>query len=102
MSHMQGVYMSQIGDRIKQVRGTIGVGEFATILGVNRKTLTRWEASEVLPDGPSLLALMSHFNADPIWILTGKGIAPALEAAEQVLLDNYRRCTPQARANLVQ
>lgn len=95
--------MSQsIGDRIKKVRGTLGVGEFAEVLGVNRKTVTRWEADDALPDGGSLLALLQHFSANPGWVLTGDGGAPALEAAEQLLVENYRRCTGPAKANLVQ
>lgn len=91
MSHLQGVFMSQsIGERIKLIRGSLGVGEFAEILGINRKTVTRWEADESLPDGISLLALMKHFQADPAWVLTGSGVEPVLNSRESALLDNYR------------
>ncbi|WP_432277712.1 helix-turn-helix transcriptional regulator, partial [Pseudomonas aeruginosa] len=48
-----------IGDRIRQIRGGLGVGEFAERLGVNRKTVARWESNEALPDGASLLTLHS-------------------------------------------
>lgn len=93
--------MSQtIGERIRAVRGTQGVGEFADALGVNRKTVTRWEANEALPDGASLLTLLDRFGVDPKWLLTGSGdmpSAPALTREEEALLDNFRHCPPDAR-----
>jgi len=85
--------MSQtVGQRIRHTRGTRGVGEFAELLGVNRKTITRWESDEALPDGGSLLALKEIFKVDPAWVLTGSGVGSAelLSADEQVLLDGYR------------
>lgn len=88
----------QIGRRIQAVRGQMGIAEFAEKLGVNRKTVTRWEAGEALPDGASLLALLEKFGADPAWVLTGTGARPALAPEEAALLDNYRHCPPEARA----
>ncbi len=81
------------GGRIKSIRATRGVAEFADALGVNRKTVTRWEADEALPDGASLLALREKFGADPGWVLTGEGEAPSnstLSADEQELLALFR------------
>lgn len=102
MSHCQGVFMSRekkdsVGERIQLVRGGLGVAEFATELGVNRKTVTRWEANEALPDGASLLSLMNKFNANPAWVLTGEGGAPALKPDEAALLDNYRHCSVEGK-----
>lgn len=91
-----------VGYRIKVVRGNLGVGEFADALGVNRKTVSRWEADEVLPDGLSLLALKRCFDCDPGWLLTGDGMKPLLDSSEQVLLENFRRCNPTAKMNLIQ
>lgn len=91
-----------VGSRIKSVRGKLGVGEFAEVLGLNRKTVTRWEADEVLPDGLSLLALKRCFDCDPGWLLTGDGSKPLLDSSEQVLLENFRRCNPTAKVNLIQ
>lgn len=81
------------GNRIAMIRGTRGVGEFADALGVNRKTVTRWEADEALPDGVSLIALKEEFGADPGWVLTGKGEAPTdstLSADERELIALFR------------
>jgi transcriptional regulator with XRE-family HTH domain len=61
-----------IGQRIREVRGRLTQAEFATRLGVDRKTVTRWEAGERMPDGASLLALLSEFDADIQEILTGE------------------------------
>lgn len=83
--------MSQtIGARVREVRGGMGVGEFAETLGVNRKTVTRWENDGSVPDGGSLLALKRLFDADPSWILTGQGPGPDLSDDERELLALYR------------
>lgn len=101
MSHLQGVFMSQsIGERIKLIRGELTIGEFSDILGINRKTVTRWEANESLPDGGSLLGLMNNFQADPAWVLTGHGVAPILNSRESALLDNYRNTNEQGQRAL--
>ena len=97
--------MSQtVGERISKVRGNLGVGEFADVLGVNRKTVTRWEANETLPDGASLLALMEHFGVDPRWLLKGEGgersAQPTLTPDEAALLDNYRHAGDEGRRAL--
>ncbi|MFZ5659172.1 MAG: helix-turn-helix domain-containing protein [Pseudomonadota bacterium] len=89
-----------VGDRIKRVRGSMGVGDFAAALNVNRKTVTRWEANEALPDGASLLALFNRFGANPAWVLTGLGEAPPLAPDEAALLDNYRHASPEGQKTI--
>lgn len=93
----------ETGERIKELRGTVTQALFAEQLGVDRKTVTRWEAGERLPDGKSLLALMKVFGADANYLLTGSraGTAPVGDAAERMLLDAYRACAPEARRNLI-
>lgn len=83
-----------VGDRIAQLRGAMKVGDFAECLGVNRKTITRWEAGESLPDGASLLALHKRFGASPTWVLLGDEESAQLvpmPAEEVVLLERYRQ-----------
>lgn len=109
MSHAQGYFVSELkiyssGARIEQVRGKLGIGEFAAELGVNRKTVSRWEAGETLPDGASLLALKEKFGVDPGWVLTGLGVAPStssLAPDEQVLVDGYRALDPATRRRML-
>jgi transcriptional regulator with XRE-family HTH domain len=109
MSHLQGAFVSlaekfSVGRRIADLRGNQGVSEFAAVLGINRKTVTRWEADETLPDGASLLALKEKFGADPGWVLTGIGDAPnisTLTPDEQVLLDGYRSLDPATKKRML-
>lgn len=61
-----------VGQRIKALRGAMTQADFAARLGVDRKTVVRWEAGERLPDGGSLLALAREFEADVHDILTGE------------------------------
>jgi transcriptional regulator with XRE-family HTH domain len=107
---VQGIFVSQEkifigqGKRIAELRASMSQAEFATRLGVDRKTVVRWEAGERLPDGISLLHLVTEFAADVNYILTGQRAhaAPTLDASEAVLLDTYKRCPPQGRAHLIQ
>ncbi len=93
----------ETGARIRELRGGISQAEFAERLGVDRKTVVRWEAGERLPDGKSLLALMQVFGASASYLLDGhEGGAQLADAAEQVLIDAYRRCNAEARRNLIQ
>lgn len=93
----------ETGSRIRDLRGVISQAEFAERLGVDRKTVVRWEAGERLPDGKSLLALMQVFGASASHLLMGsEGGAQLADAAEQVLIDAYRRCNAEARRNLIQ
>ncbi|GLH34021.1 hypothetical protein BR1R5_34090 [Pseudomonas sp. BR1R-5] len=83
-----------VGERIAQLRGSMKIGDFAECLGVNRKTISRWEAGEALPDGSSLLALHQSFGAAPTWVLLGEatqGEDPPLSAEEGLLLERYRQ-----------
>ncbi|POF99423.1 hypothetical protein BGP82_29090 [Pseudomonas putida] len=83
-----------VGERIAQLRGSMKIGDFAERLGVNRKTITRWEAGEALPDGSSLLALRNSFGAAPTWVLLGEVTPDAempLAAEERLLLERYRQ-----------
>lgn len=93
----------ETGSRIRELRGAISQAEFAERIGVDRKTVVRWEAGERLPDGKSLLALMQVFGASASHLLMGsEGGARLADAAEQVLIDAYRRCNAEARRNLIQ
>lgn len=109
MSRLQGYFVSRsekdsVGARVALLRGKRGVADFAEELGINRKTVTRWEGDETLPDGASLLALKEKFGADPGWVLTGQGEAPdmaSLTPDEQVLLDGYRALDAATRRRML-
>ena len=81
-----------IGDRIKELRGDLSQDAFAKRMQVARKTVVRWEAGTVVPDGKSILALLVEFGAEPTWVLSGKRIPAAtmgLNHREVALLSNY-------------
>lgn len=96
--HLQGAFVSDVkefveaGLRIRALRGKATQGEFAECVGVNRKTVERWESGERLPDGQSLLALMTVCGADVNYILTGQRghVAPTLSPKERTLVDLFR------------
>ncbi|MDO8768789.1 MAG: helix-turn-helix transcriptional regulator [Burkholderiaceae bacterium] len=94
-----------IGKRLREERERLGLSQpaFAAVAGTTKQTLFSWETGKTAPDGFQLAALATT-GADVLYILTGQRdpAAPALDAAEQVLVDSYRRCNAQARQNLIQ
>lgn len=93
---------SEVGRRIAEVRGGLSQADFAARLSVDRKSVNRWEAGERLPDGGSLLKLLTEFGADLNYLLTGRrATAPAaLNPEEAALLDNYRHA-PKAQRDIL-
>ena len=94
-----------IGKRLREERERLGLSQpaFAAVAGTTKQTLFSWETGKTAPDGFQLEALATA-GADVLYILTGQRsrAQPAHDAAEQVLLDSYRRCSSQARQNLIQ
>lgn len=88
---------AEAGARIRALRGSATQSAFADRLGVNRKTVERWESGERLPDGLSLLALMTFCGADVNFILTGQRVSSStapLTAEEQLLVRYYKEAQP--------
>ncbi|WP_448252889.1 helix-turn-helix domain-containing protein [Ottowia oryzae] len=92
----------EVGERIAQLRGDLTKQDFAARLGVDRKTVERWEAGERIPDGSKLLRLMVEFGADVNYILTGLrnqlgADADDLSPRQRALLDNYEHTDEQGK-----
>lgn len=99
-----------IGVRLKEVREALALSqtEFAQIAekagvpGATRQSQAKYEKGLATP-GAAYLAAIAAAGADVLYILTGQRTeGAAADPAEQVLLDSYRRCKPDARANLIQ
>ena len=94
-----------ISDRLREERERLGLNqvEFGSIGGVKKLAQINYEKGERHPDS-AYLAAIAAAGADVLYILTGQrsSAQPAHDAAEQVLLDSYRRCSSQARQNLIQ
>lgn len=97
--------MPTISDRLVESRKALGLSQqaLADCVGISARSQRNYESGERSPDADYLAAIAAA-GADVLYILTGQHdpAAPALDAAEQVLVDSYRRCTPQARQNLIQ
>lgn len=94
-----------MGDRIKQERERLGFNQtdFAVLVDASRKTLFNWESGTAAPNAVVLAAWAAH-GLDVLYVLTGKRSDqfPATDAAEQVLLDSYRRCGNEGKQHLIQ
>ena len=101
------VYM---GVRLKEIREALALSqtEFAQIAGnagvpgATRQSQAKYEKGLATPSA-AYLAAIAAAGADVLYILTGQRTeGTASDPAEQVLLDSYRRCSSQARQNLIQ
>ena len=84
------INLTAIGQRIEELRGRLSQSDFAARLAVDRKTVGTWERGERLLDTKGLIGLWSEFDADPAWILTGEGFAPAGTEDERELIALFR------------
>ncbi|BDR08600.1 helix-turn-helix domain-containing protein [Comamonas thiooxydans] len=98
-----------IGNRLREERERLGMTQevFGGVGGVLKRALIRYETGERVPDA-SFLAGVASAGADVLYIVTGQRTPKPPEQddtpdpAEQVLLNSYRSCTPEARVNLIQ
>lgn len=97
--------MPDIAIRLKEVREKLGMSQqaLAEHCGVSARSQRNYESGERLPDAAYLAELLA-LGVDLAYVLTGQHdpSVPALDAAEQVLIDSYRRCKPDAKSNLIQ
>lgn len=94
-----------ISARFQEERKRLGLTQeaVASKLGATKRSVINWEGGAALP-GAEALANFADAGADVLFVLTGQrnSAQPAVDAAEQVLLDSYRRCKPEAKAHLIQ
>lgn len=98
-------HLVSIGERLREERVRLGMSQtvFGEAGGVTKKTQMLYEGGERAPDAVYLHAL-SVAGIDVGYVVTGERGpgSHVLDGAEQVLLDSYRRCKPEARQNLIQ
>ncbi len=94
------------------IRGKMTQAELAELMGVNNKTISRYELNESVPDGMFLIELHKLFKADPAWILLGddagdehQGVAGVqgneLLPDEHQLMMAYRQASEDTKRYLI-
>lgn len=98
-------FSSLVAPRLTEERKRIGLSqaEVAETCGISREMWGKYERGKAVL-GSEVLFRFAAAGADIQYVVTGirSGTVPALDTAERLLLENYRRCTPKAQANLVQ
>lgn len=97
-----------LNERIKEERERLGYSQtaFAALAEASKHSQINWEKGTGTPTAAVLAAWAAH-GLDVLYVVTGQRAGgtpsvPALDAAEQVLLDSYRRCGATAKQNLIQ
>lgn len=94
--------------RLKMERERLGLSQsrLADLASVGKTTVINWEKGVSSPDATQLHA-MTAAGIDVLYVVTGERSQDAAEvdllpADERVLIDAYRRCSPDARRHLIQ
>jgi transcriptional regulator with XRE-family HTH domain len=86
-----------IGARISQVRFPLSQTKFANSLGIDKKTLMKYEKEEKLPDSAFLTRIYEVYRVDPIWLLTGESARVFTRKENMICLRSnnpaYASCT---------
>lgn len=62
-----------IGERIKDLKGTLSQKDFAEKIGAGSSAVCAWETGDSLPGSKYLEAIHRVFHVDINWLLTGEG-----------------------------
>lgn len=93
-------------ERLKEERERLGHSQtaFAALAGASKHAQINWEKGAASPNAAALAA-WAEAGLDVLYVVTGQRTggataapAPALAPDEEILLDNYRNCPPDARA----
>lgn len=94
---MKTGFCEGIPERIRQVRAGTSQAAFAKRIGVDVRTVRRWEEGSLIPNGTSLLSMTESFGVDANWILTGQGVASTalVSPAERVIVEAMRSASAE-------
>jgi transcriptional regulator with XRE-family HTH domain len=93
-----------IGARLREERERLGLNQegFGQLGGVRKQAQLLYEKDERKPDSDYLVAVAAA-GVDVLFVLTGRRQSDLPgDASEQLLLENFRRCSLAARQNLLQ
>lgn len=83
--------MDTIGKRIKYIASTVGGGnELARQLNISRKTLQSWFTGKTEPKGSQITRIAEISRISPLWILTAKGGAEAIQGRDGEIVERQR------------
>lgn len=92
-------------ERLKEERERLGLSQekMGLVGGVQKRAQIHYEQGERAPDA-SYLGAIATAGVDVLYVLTGARapVIPSMDAAERLLVDNYRRCTDDGKAHLLQ
>lgn len=73
---MKRVSKSQVGQRIRRIRGKINQTDFAKMIGVRKQNyVSRYEHGRI-PNPELLVRIAQHGKVTVDWLLTGRGKGP--------------------------
>ena len=80
-----------IGERIREVRGSLSQDEFCRFVGVPKRTLVRYELGQTLPSAQTVAIICEMFRIDPWWLLFGSEAAITLSIPPTAHIRSLRK-----------
>jgi HTH-type transcriptional regulator, cell division transcriptional repressor len=92
-----GEESATFGDRLAYAREAMGLSQaqVAHRMGVKLQSLRNWEENRSEPRANRLQMLAGMLNVSMVWLMSGRGEAPSVEAPESASVDS---CLAEMRA----
>ena len=84
-----GCSQSDLGERIRSIRGNRSRDEFGAAVGVSRNTLMRYERGLRSPDSEFLRRLCENYRVRPAWLLSGEGLPYRLTQTQRCVVERF-------------
>lgn len=74
------------GQRIQKLRTDASLSQeaFASMLGVSRQSVSKWEADKAFPEVDKLVVISQNFGVSCDWLITGEVIHEPEEQQEEI------------------
>lgn len=92
---------TEIGCRIKEVRGTLSQAAFASTLNVGQSTIGRYEKGERSPDADFILLLRKHYDVNPNWLILGENPKYIQNGVGQNEPETYKADSKPKKENII-
>lgn len=60
-----------IGRRIRRIRGDLNQDQFSKLIGLEKRTLVRYESEKTYPTAATIAKICYEFTVSPAWLIFG-------------------------------
>jgi transcriptional regulator with XRE-family HTH domain len=68
---LDATIVAGIGRRIREIRGALNQDDFCKLIGLQKRTLVRYESEKTYPSAETVAKICHEFGVNPAWLLFG-------------------------------